>query len=73
MYNRLYHPFVERLWDRDIDTYVQPSVRTQFMWYKNTYFGRMFQKTVAVRKEDPAALEPEENFFEGKAFGSVDF
>lgn len=73
MYNRLYNPFVERLWDRDIDTYAQPTVRSQFMWYKNTYFGRMFQKTVAVRKEDPAKPETEENFFEGEAFGSVDF
>ena len=70
MYHRLYRPFVERLWDRDIDTYAQPDLRTQFIWRKSTYFGRMFQKTIAIRKDAPAPKE--ENFFEGEAFGSVD-
>lgn len=49
MYNRLYHPFVEKLWDRDIDTFAEN--RTDFVWRKSTYFGRMFQKVVATRKE----------------------
>lgn len=71
MYNRLYRPFVERLWDRDIDTYAQPDLRTQFIWRKSTYFGRMFQKTIAVRKDVPGQKE-EENFFESDAFGSVE-
>lgn len=53
MYNRLNHPFVERLWDRDISSYVDPEIRSQYSWRKTTYFGRMFQKCVAVRKEDP--------------------
>ncbi len=52
MYNRLYHPFVERLWDRDIETYADPEVRGKFIWRKNTYFGRMFQKTIATKKDD---------------------
>lgn len=71
MYNRLYHPFVERLWDRDIDTFAAPETRAQFMWYKNTYFGRMFQKTVAVRKDTPSKAEG--NFVDGQPFASVDF
>lgn len=49
MYNRLYHPFVEKLWDRDIDTFAEN--RMDFVWRKSTYFGRMFQKVVATRKE----------------------
>jgi len=48
MYNRLYHPFAEKLWDRDIDTFARN--RMDFTWRKSTYFGRMFQKVTAVRK-----------------------
>ncbi len=75
MYNRLYHPFVERLWDRDIETYVKPELKPQFIWRKSTYFGRMFQKLVAVKKENPteAKTPEEENFFESSAFGLADF
>lgn len=74
MYNRLHHPFVERLWDREIDTYAAPELKTQFIWRKSTYFGRMFQKMVAVKKEDPSAPQKEEeNFFESSAFGLADF
>lgn len=72
MYNRLYHPFVERLWDRDIDTYVSPEIRAQFIWHKSTYFGRMYQKTVATRKENLIEKEKEESFFD-TAFGLTDF
>lgn len=71
MHNRLYHPFVEKLWDRDIDTYALSELRSQFIWRKNTYFGRMFQKTVAVRKTDPVQEEKESNFFE-TALGTVE-
>ena len=69
MYNRLKHPFVERLWDRDISSYAETSLRSQFSWRKTTYFGRMFQKCVATRKDDPLntlktpEIEKEENFF----------
>ncbi len=52
MYNRLYHPFVERLWDRNISVYAKPEYRNKFEWKKDTYFGRMFQKTVAIKKEE---------------------
>ncbi len=74
MHNRLHHPFVERLWDRDIETYVQAELKPQFIWRKSTYFGRMFQKLVAVKKEDLTETKTEEeNFFEGSAFGLADF
>lgn len=74
MYNRLYHPFVERLWDRDINTFADPEIKTLFIWRKSTYFGRMFQKLVAERKENPLEeKKEEENFFEGSAFGLADF
>lgn len=52
MYNRLYHPFVERLWDRSIASYAKPEQRNLFDWKRTTYFGQMFQKTVAIKKED---------------------
>ena len=68
MYNRLNHPFVERLWDRDISSYAETSLRSQFSWRKSTYFGRMFQKCVATRKDDPVKIieqqtEDSDNFF----------
>jgi hypothetical protein len=69
MYNRLNHPFVERLWDRDISSYAETNLRSQFYWRKTTYFGRMFQKCVATRKDDPLKslekqiIDGEENFF----------
>ena len=75
MYNRLYNPFVEKLWDRDIETFASPKLRTDFIWRKSTYFGRMFQKTVAIRKENQLETAPQEekNFFAGEAFGLADF
>ncbi len=75
MYNRLYHPFVERLWDRDIETFAAPEIKPQFVWRKSTYFGRMFQKVVAIRKEKglESKSAAEENFFESSAFGLADF
>lgn len=48
MYNRLYHPFAEKLWDKGIETYA--SKRTGFTWRKSTYFGGMFQRLVATKK-----------------------
>lgn len=53
MYNRLNHPFVEKLWDKDIVSYVAPDTKTQFSWRKNTCFGGMFQKLTAIRKTAP--------------------
>lgn len=51
MLNRLFNPFVEKLWDRDIETFA--NNRTDFTWRKNTYFGRMFQKLVVSKKMNP--------------------
>lgn len=75
MYNRLYNPFVERLWDRDIETFAAADLKPEFIWRKSTYFGRMFQKLVATRKENVLETAPvkEENFFNGSAFGLADF
>ena len=51
MYNRLRNPFVEKLWDRDIDTFAKN--KSQFLWRKSLYFGGMFQKVVATKKTSP--------------------
>ena len=68
MYNRLYHPFAEKLWDREIDTFAKN--KTDFVWLKSLFFGGMFQKVVAVKKGNPlseiteAEDQPkEEDFF----------
>ena len=50
-YNRLYKPFVEKLWDRQIDAYADPKLRRQFVWRKTTFFGRLYQKMVAIKKD----------------------
>lgn len=55
MINRLYNPFVEKLWDRDIETFAHN--RSDFLWRKTTYFGGMFQKLVAIRKENPLGIK----------------
>ena len=51
MYNRLHNPFVEKLWDRGIETYAKN--KTDFIWRKSLYFGGMFQRLVATRKTSP--------------------
>ncbi len=56
MYNRLCHPFVEKLWDREIDTFARN--RMSFTWRKNTFFGRMYQKVTAVKKSKTSAETP---------------
>lgn len=50
MFNRLYQPFAEKLWDREIHTFADK--KNTFFWRKKTYFGDMYQKTVASRKDD---------------------
>lgn len=51
MYNRLRNPFVEKLWDRDIESFARN--KSQFVWRKSLYFGGMFQKVVATKKANP--------------------
>ena len=53
MYNRLKHPFVEKLWDKEIDTYAKN--KTDYNWLKSLFFGGMFQKVVATKKGNPLA------------------
>ena len=50
MFNRLYQPFTERMWQSEIMSFAA-DLRT-FDWHKTTYFGKMYQKTVASRKTD---------------------
>ena len=48
MFNRLYQPFAERMWQTEIKDYA--TNRRLYEWRKNTYFGKMYQKVVATRK-----------------------
>ncbi len=56
-FNRLYQPFAESMWKRNIDTYAKN--REYFSWRKKTYAGKMYQKVVAIRQipvyEKPAS------------------
>ena len=49
IFNRLYQPFAEKLWNNEIKNYARnPS---EYFWRKTTFFGRMYQKVVATKKE----------------------
>ncbi len=48
MFNRLYQPFAEKLWDRGIDTFVENNI--DYVWHKTRYFGGMYQKVVVTRR-----------------------
>lgn len=50
MFNRLYQPFAEKLWDVEISAFSEKS--TSFKWRKTTYSGRMYQKVVVTKKEN---------------------
>lgn len=43
-------PFALALWDREIRSYAHHGDR--FIWSKETYFGGLYQKIVAVRRTD---------------------
>lgn len=47
-FNRLYQPFAEKLWEREI--YAYAPEREKYNWRKATYFDRMYQKVVATKK-----------------------
>lgn len=71
MYNRLYHPFAEKLWDRQIDTFAKDKIA--FSWRKSLFFGGMYQKVVATRKKayprfDEAPVK--EDFFFNEIYAS---
>lgn len=48
MFNRLYQPFAEKLWDLNIADYCQKHL--QYNWRKNTYFGHFYQKVVVTKR-----------------------
>lgn len=48
MFNRLYQPFAERMWQSEIRSYVPDN--SLYEWRKTTYFGKMYQKVVVTRK-----------------------
>ena len=56
LFNRLYQPFAEKLWDRTIDTFARDNI--DYICHRTRYFGGMYQKVVAVKR--PKMYEEEE-------------
>lgn len=48
LYNRLYRPFCESLWDEPLENFC--SLKDEFRWSHSYYHGKLFQKVVATRK-----------------------
>lgn len=48
MFNRLFQPFAEILWDREIPTFIKD--KSGYMFRRSLYFGGMYQKVVIDRK-----------------------
>lgn len=48
LYNRLYRPFCESLWDEPLENFC--SLKDKFRWNHSYYHWHMFQKVVATRK-----------------------
>jgi len=44
----LLEPFAKSLWENDIESFASSAV--DFVWSKQTYFGGLFQKTIARRR-----------------------
>lgn len=49
MFNRLYQPFAEKLWDREIASYAEKDL--DFNWKKQKFLGGMYQRVIVTRKE----------------------
>ncbi len=49
-FNRLYQPFAEEMWQKNIATFVQKA--PNFYCKKELFFGGFYQKTTIVRKKD---------------------
>ena len=49
LFNRLYQPFAEVLWDRDLDTFVKD--KSKYFWRKTQYCAGMYQKVVIEKKK----------------------
>jgi len=54
MFNRLFQPFAEKLWDLEISHYCKNPAK--YKWKKTFFFGQMYQKIV-VSKRAPDILE----------------
>ncbi len=52
MFNRLYQPFAEKIWERGIDTYAQNVDVTDYFWTKSVYGLGMYQKVTATRRDN---------------------
>jgi SAM-dependent methyltransferase len=48
LYNRLYHPFAESLWEKPLESFCM--LKDEYRWHHTYYCGKLYQKTVAVRK-----------------------
>lgn len=48
MFNRLYQPFAEALWDREIQSFVKD--KSAYIWRRSLYFGGLYQKVVVDKK-----------------------
>lgn len=48
LYNRLYRPFAESLWEKPVESFC--TLKDEFRWHHSYYCGKLYQKTVAVRK-----------------------
>ena len=48
LFNRLWQPFAEKLWDLEIANYCKNSLK--YNWRKTLFFGNMYQKTVATKR-----------------------
>lgn len=50
MFNRLYQPFAEKLWDREIASYAEKDL--DYSWKKQKFLGGMYQRVIVRRKTD---------------------
>lgn len=48
LYNRLYRPFAESLWNEPIESFC--TKKEEYRWHHTYYCGKLYQKVVAVRK-----------------------
>ena len=49
MFNRLYQPFAEKLWDREIASYAERDL--DYNWQKQRFLGGLYQRVVVTRKD----------------------
>ena len=54
MFNRLYQPFAEKLWDREIASYADNDL--DFTWKKQSFLGGMYQKVIVTHKNKEQQL-----------------